>query len=67
MLEGDQIRNLDLGMITTFNKDGEIYHQSTYGTVTNSERSINHDVKITNEDVINTAEADKYQEIKQVL
>lgn len=28
MLEGTQIRNLDYGLITTLNSDGEIYHQS---------------------------------------
>ena len=35
MLEGDQLRNLDNGLITTFNKDGEPYHQASYGHVVN--------------------------------
>lgn len=32
MLEGSQLRNLNSGIITTYNKEGEIYHQSEYGT-----------------------------------
>lgn len=33
MLEGDQVRSLDKGIVTTYNKDGEIYHQSEHFTV----------------------------------
>lgn len=32
MLEGNQLIDKDKALITTFNKDGEIYHQSEYGT-----------------------------------
>jgi hypothetical protein len=31
MLEGDQLVDKDKALITTFNKNGEIYHQSEYG------------------------------------
>ena len=31
MLEGNQLIDKDKGLITIFNKDGEIYHQSEYG------------------------------------
>lgn len=30
MLEGSQLRSLDNGLVTTFNKDNEIYHQSEH-------------------------------------
>ena len=33
MLEGDQIRSLDKGLVTTYNENGEIYHQAEYYTV----------------------------------
>lgn len=33
MLEGSQIRNLDNGLITTFDKNGKIYHQSSLYSV----------------------------------
>lgn len=32
ILEGDQLVDKDRGIITTFNHNGEIYHQSEYGT-----------------------------------
>ena len=32
MLEGSQLRNLTTGTITTYTNEGEIYHQSEYGT-----------------------------------
>lgn len=53
MLEGDQIRNLDKGLITTFNSDGEIYHQASYGNiVTKDGDGLNHDFKINMKDSI---------------
>ena len=64
MLEGDQIRNLDAGLITTFNKDGEIYHQASYGHVVNKATGINADYKINHDDDIYTTESDKMKEIK---
>lgn len=30
MLEGEQVHDIDHGIITTFNENGEIYHQSNY-------------------------------------
>lgn len=36
MLEGDQIRSLDKGLLTTYNKNGEIYIQSEYYTIKNT-------------------------------
>lgn len=63
ILEGDQIRNLDGGLITTFNKNGEIYHQSVYANVTNKVDGIHHDVKISNDDVIDFNEQSNYEKI----
>lgn len=45
MLEGRQIRNLDRGIITTFDENGGIYHQAVYGNITNPDEGINHDFK----------------------
>lgn len=64
MLEGDQIRNLDAGLITTFNKDGEIYHQASYGHVVNKATGLNSDYKLNHVDDIYTTESDKMKEIK---
>ena len=64
MLEGDQIRNLDAGLITTFNKNGEIYHQASYGHVVNKATGLNADYKINHTDDIYTTESDKMKEIK---
>lgn len=36
MIEGDQIRSLDKGLVTTFNENGEIYHQSEFYTIKNT-------------------------------
>ena len=47
MLEGDQIRNLDKGLITTFNSDGEMYHQAEYGTIVNKTDGLHHDFRKT--------------------
>jgi len=33
MLEGDQARNRDTGIITTYNEENEIYHQTDYYTI----------------------------------
>jgi len=37
MLEGSQLRNLDNGIVTTYNDDNEIYHQTEHFTLKNSE------------------------------
>lgn len=39
MLEGSQLRDLDNGLVTTFNSNDEIYHQSEHYTLKNSETS----------------------------
>ena len=63
ILEGDQIRNLDGGLITTFNENGEIYHQSMYANITNKVDGIHHDVKISNDDVVDFTEQSNYEKI----
>lgn len=63
MLEGDQIRNLDAGLITTFNQNGEIYHQSMYANVTNPVDGIHHDVKINNDSTVDFNEQTNYEKI----
>lgn len=47
-----QIRDLDNGVITTFDDDGNIIEQALYGNITNPARGINHDFKIKNDDNI---------------
>lgn len=37
MLEGNQLRDLDNGLVTTFNDNNEIYHQSEHYTLKDSE------------------------------
>jgi hypothetical protein len=37
MLEGSQLRDLDNGLVTTFNENNEIYHQSEHFTLKNTE------------------------------
>lgn len=65
MLEGNQIRNLDTGLITTFNDDGEIYHQASYGNVVNATEGVNHDFKLKNEGVIDTSEESNFRKITE--
>ena len=68
MLQGDQLRNLDKALITTFNNDGEIYHQAEYGNIVNASTGLHADFKITkdSDNVVNT-EKDKMDEIKEQL
>lgn len=63
MLEGDQIRNLDAGLITTFNENGDIYHQAKYANIINTNEGIHHDVKINNTETIDFGEREKYNKI----
>lgn len=65
MLEGDQLRNLDAAIITTFNSDGGVYHQACYGEVVDSEKNTHHDYKI--QTTTTTDEAAKLEEIKENL
>jgi len=68
MLEGDQLRNLDYGLISTFNKDGEIYHQANYGHVVNKSIKLNADFKVVNDQTnINNDEKENMKKIKQQL
>ena len=68
MLEGDQIRNLDNALITTFNKDGEIYHQAEYGNIVDTAKGTHTDFKFMKDssDIV-TTEKDKKDEIKTQL
>ena len=67
MLEGDQIRNLNAGLITTFDKDGNIYHQAEYGNVVNVERGLNSDFKIKHEDSYISSEKTDMESIKNEI
>ena len=67
MLEGTQIRNLDSDVITTFNKDGGIYHQALYGNMTNPDTGLNVDFKVRNEGVMLKTEEDRYKEVMDHL
>lgn len=63
MLEGAQLRNLDNGIITTFDKDGNIYHQAAYGNIVNPNRGIHTDFKIPYEGEYVSSEENKLEEI----
>lgn len=65
MLEGDQLRNLDKALITTFNNDGGIYNQSMYGHVVSKSDGINADFRIQNNTSIIFDEANKLKNIKE--
>ena len=52
MLEGDQMRNLDLNMITTFDNKGNIYNQVKMGSFIDPDNGYAHDFKINNNDNI---------------
>ena len=68
MLEGDQIRNLDNALITTFNADGEIYHQAEYGHDLDTADGTHVDFKFTKDSTsIVTTEKDKKDSIKEAL
>lgn len=51
MLEGEQLRNLENGTITTFDKEGNIYHQVTTGTITDPDSGLVHDFKFVNKNI----------------
>ncbi len=65
MLEGDQVRDLNHGIITTFDKDGNIYHQARYGNITNVAENLNADFKIAYKESYIRSEKDDYETIKQ--
>jgi hypothetical protein len=64
MLEGDQLRNLDTQVITTFNKDGGIYHQASYGNLVNPGRGMHYDFKIVKDEIFDYKEEEKFKDIK---
>ncbi len=65
MLEGAQIRDLDHGIITTFDKDGNIYHQAAYGNITNPSRGLHADFKLPYGRNYISGEKDKLTEITE--
>lgn len=68
MLEGDQLRNLDTGTITTFNKDGGIYHQAKYGNAVDPNNDKHYDFKINQDDSnINYNEEESLSDIKEEI
>ena len=67
MLEGDQLRNLNHGIITTFTKDGEIYSQAHYGNYTNKKTGLNATYKVSMPDNIIYSEEGNMEEIKSNL
>lgn len=67
MLEGEQLRNLDHGLITTFNQDGDIYLQTDYGTVVDGENGTHHDYKVKRRANILGEEMEILKDIKDKL
>lgn len=63
MLEGAQVRNLDNGIITTFDEDGNIYHQAAYGNIVNTNNDLNADFKLPYKNTYVSSEQEKYDEI----
>lgn len=64
MLEGDQVRNLNHGIITTFDKDGNIYHQAKYGNISKPDENLNSDFKIAYRESYISSEKGDYEIIK---
>lgn len=56
MLEGDQIRNLDNGLITTYNFDHEIYRQHEYLTKKETTGKNLYDIKVERTENIDTSQ-----------
>lgn len=65
MLEGSQLRNLDNGIITTFDEDGNIYHQAAYGNIVNPDTGMHTDFKIKYGSSYIRSEEDKFDEIRR--
>ena len=63
MLEGAQVRNLDNGIITTFDEDGNIYHQAAYGNIVKANEDMHADFKIPYTDTFISSERGKFEEI----
>ena len=63
MLEGAQVRNLDNGIITTFDEDGNIYHQAAYGNIVKANEDMHADFKIPYDENYESSEKEKFEEI----
>ena len=63
MLENDQVRNLEQGLITTFNSEGGIYHQAITGKIIDPDTGLAHDFRI-NSNSINNEESNILKTIK---
>lgn len=68
MLEGDQTRNLDRALITTFNPEGEIYHQAEYGQVIDTADGTHTDFRFAKDrtSIVET-EKDKKDRLKEQI
>lgn len=64
MMEGAQLRDLDHGIITTFDNDGNIYHQASYGNITNPTEDVHTDFKLPYSGTYIRSEEDKLAEIR---
>lgn len=64
MLEGEQIRNLEQGLITTFDENGGIYHQAKYGTAIDPDNGKSHDFKVNNNTAVDSTEKTTMDDIK---
>lgn len=68
MLEGDQTRNLNSALITTFNEDGEIYHQAEYGEDLDNVTGIRTDFKFKKDNLnIVVDEKTRKDELKELI
>lgn len=67
MLEGSQLRNLDNGIITTFDSDGNIYHQAAYGNIINPSEGMHTDFKIVYDSTVIKEEENKLDEVRNQI
>ena len=65
MLEGAQVRDLANGIITTFDEDGNVYHQAAYGNIVNPDTELNADFKLPYKDNYISSEKRKFEEISE--
>ena len=64
MIKGNQIRNIDKSLITTFDGEGGIYHQALFGTITDSEGGLHHEFRLPLEDSVDASELDNLETIE---
>ena len=65
MLEGAQLRDLDNGTITTFDRNGAIYHQAKYGNIINPSKGIHYDFKLPKTDNIDYTVENELSEVEE--